>query len=218
MKPLFLAGLLIAASAYGQSDCFVGTAKSLESADVLYTETYTDRYDSKGQLMSAVVHYRTADGRPLAKKELNYRRHRYAPNLQFTHFLTGYQETITWQDDGRVTLGHSTPTGQAKQDTLTVPPPVVADAGFNTFISDHLASLAQGQTLHFNFLNPARLSWYRFTARASSGKGTTLTVTVQPERTFLRWLMDPMTFPWNSEGDSTETLMMGSRMMGLALR
>lgn len=73
--------------------------------------------------------------------------------------VTGLLLLTTWQGDGRVTLNHSTPTGQAKQDTLTVPPPVVADAGFNTFISDHLASLAQGQTLHFNFLNPARIDY-----------------------------------------------------------
>jgi hypothetical protein len=53
-----------------------------------------------------------------------------------------------------------------ERETLReVPPDLVGDAGFDSFVRDHWEQLVAGETLRFNFLVPSRLGYLAFKVR-----------------------------------------------------
>lgn len=141
---------------------FVGTAFAPESRQPIYTERYTEHFSADGKLVTGTVLYREYDGATLGEKFLDYAHHPYAPAFEFTNVKTGYQESVRWLPDGKVRLAHREPGQDEQEKVMSVPEPAVADAGFNQFMRDHITALKNGETLEFNFLNPARLTWFRF--------------------------------------------------------
>lgn len=185
--------LLLLLSTASQSEVwhYVGTARLNDAALPVYSERYADYLDGRGRLLKSIVTYTLPDGSPLADKQLDYRNHPYAPDFQFFNRKTGYQEGIEWLGDGRIRLHQQT--GTERQETVVVvEDPVVADAGFNQFMRDQLSNLRDGQAVDFNFLNPARLTWYRFSARLTSSSATRISVSIAPANRVLRWLVDPI--------------------------
>ena len=171
---------------------YVGTAMAPDTQQAIYSEAYTEQFNADGILQRITVDYRRPDGSALAHKTLDYARHPYAPAFDFHNRATGYQESLTWLNDGRVRLRHQDAGKSAQEKILRVPEPVVADAGFNQYVRDHLPQLKAGQTRRFHFLNPARLDWFAFTARIIASDSNTLTVEVAPASRVLRWLVDPI--------------------------
>lgn len=193
MQPLIILLLcLLPFSLSAQTVQFVGTAFAPESRQPIYTERYTEQFNADGKLVSSTVLYREYNGTRLAEKFLDYARHPYAPAFEFTNVKTGYQESVRWLPDGKVRLAHREPGEEVQQKVLSVPEPVVADAGFNPFIRDHIAALKNGDVLEFNFLNPARLTWFRFTARRTAQTDDSITIIITPANTVLRWLVEPI--------------------------
>jgi len=201
MKPclLILTAWLVAGSAGADTLCFIGTALSLSDNHTLYTEQYEDIRDETGKPESTRVRYLTADGSRLADKYLQYGNHPYAPDVTFVNHLTGYQEQLEWQADGKVRLSYQERHRPPHHATLAVTEPVVADAGFNVFLQEHLPQLAAGETLHFHFLNPARLSWYRFSAQGKPLANGDLEVRIKPESLLLRWLVQPIALQYSRQ-------------------
>jgi len=171
---------------------FVGTAHALDSEAWLYSEAYTDTLDGNRQLAQSDVIYTLPNGSTLAKKQLHYSQHRYAPAFHFSNLRTGYGERLEWLDDGKIKLSLQEPDERIRHAVMKVPEPAVADAGFNAFVRDHLTQLAAGKTVPFNFINPARLTWYRFNATMTASSPDTITIMVAPANSFLRWLVPPI--------------------------
>lgn len=172
---------------------YIGTATAPDNSAPVYTESYSEQYDANGSLLQIQVRYRDAQGNSIADKQLDYQRHPHAPAFAFVNHKTGYRETVTWLDDGRIQLTHAdSPHATAREKILSVPEPVVADAGFNQFVRNHLRRLEQGEKISFNFLNPARLDWFHFTAHGKPLDAQTLQVTIAPASVVLRWLVEPI--------------------------
>lgn len=171
---------------------FVGTAFAPESRQPIYTERYTEQFNADGKLVTGTVLYREYDGAALGEKFLDYAPHPYAPAFAFTNVKTGYQESVRWLPDGKVRLAHREPGQDEQEKVMSIPEPAVADAGFNQFMRDNIAALKNGETLEFNFLNPARLTWFRFTARRTAQTDDSITVLIAPANTVLRWLVEPI--------------------------
>lgn len=193
LLPLLLAGIAHAQSASPTRLDYVGTATLFDTATPVYTESYSEQYNASGNLLQTQVQYRDANGAAIADKQLDYRHHPHAPAFTFINRKTGYREAVTWLEDGRVKLMHAdTDTASAREKILTVPEPAVADAGFNQFVRNHLRRLEQGEKISFNFLNPARLDWFHFTAHGKPLDAHTLQVTIAPASVVLRWLVEPI--------------------------
>ena len=190
-----LSGLLLVLVAIGTragaNGDVTGYAYDVEQDKLRYLEAYDRVYDAQGRLQQATVTYLSPGERTLATKKLEYA-HPYAPNVSFTNKAAGYAESVRWLADGRVEVGHSQDAGPWQKKVLEVKEPVVADAGFDTYLQDHIAALQQGERLTFQFLNPARLDWFRFQARKIAATQSTIKIEVAPASQLLRWLVEPI--------------------------
>jgi hypothetical protein len=178
---------------------YTGTAHIPATLQPVYTEAYTEHFDRHGKLQRSSVQYRDMQGASVADKQLDYLPHPYAPAFRFNNRKTGYREAVSWRDDGRVKLmHHEVDAASPEEKILRVPEPVVADAGFNQFVRDHLPQLARGETIDFNFLNPARLDWFRFTASGHVQEHQRIEVTIAPASRVLQWLVEPIVLTYSS--------------------
>jgi len=168
-----------------------GFAYDIGQDQLRYVETYQQIW-SGNRLLHSTVEYRAPDDTLLAVKQLDYHQHPYAPDYDFTNQSNGYAESIQWLDQNHVLVRHRKAGHSWQEKTLQVPGPVVADAGFNAFLQDHLALLQEGHPLQFNFINPARLAWYRFQASPERQDGQQITVRIEPRNALLRLLLDPI--------------------------
>ncbi|MCP5016998.1 MAG: hypothetical protein GY938_17280 [Ketobacter sp.] len=190
LLPLVLG--LIANCTIAQPDTIIGYAYDVGKSNLRYMETYASVYDTNGLLLQSSVQYTSPKKDILALKTLDYSNHPYAPDFTFDNRTANYIESIEWLDDNNVLVKRKDSGREWEEKIINIPEPAVADAGFDAFLKDQLAPLRQGQTLRFNFLNPARLDWFRFTATAIGNTSTTITVKVAPANTVLRWLVDPI--------------------------
>ena len=185
--------LLVGNRAGAEPSSIIGYAYDTRNGTLFYTESYHNQYDEKGLLKSSRVLYQSADNSTrLAEKTLHYKKHSYAPELSFINFAADYEESIKWLAADTVVIGKREPGDKMVQRQLKVTEPVVADAGFDLFLKDHMDTLLSGKNLEFNFLNPARLDWFRFCAQAVEQSPSTITLRVYPGNSLLRWLLDPI--------------------------
>ena len=191
-RTLILLCILASSNTWAATLHYVGTAYSLVDKKPVYSEHYAEQFDTQARPLACSVTYRDTNDQLVATKSLDYARHPYAPAFRFSNQRTGYQESVEWLDDGRLRLTHQDKGARRQEKILQVGEPVVADAGFNNYIRDHLPALLQGETLAFNFLNPARLDWFRFTATLISQTPQAVTVKVAPANTLLSWLVSPI--------------------------
>ncbi len=196
--PALLGLLILNGYALGGSLQCTGSARDQTTTQLLYVETYRDQRDQNGRLRTSSVLYTDTQGKPLASKHLQYDSHPYAPEFDFFNQHTGYREQLQWQKDGQI-LMRSGRDPALQEIRLNVSEPIVADAGFNPFIIDHLDTLKEGHVVHFHFLNPARLTWFRFEARILHATAQQLEVEVAPVNRFLRWLVEPITLIYSTE-------------------
>lgn len=192
MKQLIYAMTLSASCAMAQPDTILGYAYDAQKINLHYVESYTQVYGEEGQLKTSQVQYLSPTQEILAVKRLDYHHHPYAPNFNFSNRVNGYSEAVEWLTDGSILIKHREQAKTWQEKVIQVAEPVVADAGFNAFLVDHLGILQQGDNVQFNFLNPARLDWYRFSAQAVDRSNSVLRIKVAPANSVLRWLVDPI--------------------------
>ena len=192
--PLLLFLLCLASSlAWSQPAVIIGYAYDVSKGSLYYTEAYRNHYDLQGKLLSSDVVYQGPDKTTvLATKHLHYQKHPYAPEFTFSNHAVHYEESVSWLNGNTVLVRTKESGDQWRERRLEVAEPIVADAGFDVFLKDHMATLLAGKTLHFNFLNPARLDWFRFCAEAVEQSVSTVTLRVYPDNALLRWLVDPI--------------------------
>lgn len=181
---------------------FTGHAYTLDSETLVYSEQYTETYTSdREQLLSSNVEYVSQTGGRVATKRLDYRPNVYAPNFHFQNLQTGYEESLVWLQPGEVLISSTDKRGKPKQKKLKLDVDAgqtyVADAGFDQYIRDNLTQLLNGENMEFRFLNPARLTWYRFQAVMIEKTSTLVEIEVRPRATLLRWLVEPIILTYN---------------------
>lgn len=183
---------LVCGQAIAQPDTIQGYAYDIREDTLRYVESYHQDYDQKGDLKQSKVNYLSPDKEVLATKQLDYRAHPYAPEFTFENQVAVYSESLQWVGKNRVKIRYRELDKPWREKVLEVEEPIVADAGFDTFLKDHLSRLIAGETVKFNFLNPARLDWFRFDAVALDSTSTTVQVKVAPRNTLLRWVVEPI--------------------------
>lgn len=211
---------LLSSVAWSQSATIVGYAYDVRKGALYYTEAYRNYYDQQGKLTQSEVVYHGPDkSTVLATKQLKYEKHPYAPEFTFSNHAAQYEESLQWLDGNTVLLRTKESGDPWRESRVEIVEPIVADAGFDAFLKDHMTTLLTGTTLNFNFLNPARLDWFRFSAEAVEHSATTITLRVYPQNTLLRWLVDPilLTYELPSTQEGSPKLLHYSGLTNLSL-
>lgn len=137
-----------------------GFATDLDSGQALYREQHLMRKDAAGGLLERLVVYRCTDGTPFARKLVDYRGAPKAPSFQFEDARSGFREGVLRGADGaRVFV--DPPGAQQRQGPLP-DGPLVADAGFDTWVRAQWPALTRGERVPMDFLVPSRLRSYGF--------------------------------------------------------
>jgi hypothetical protein len=143
---------------------FYGYAYDLASGKYLYTEVYREDVDN-GRWISGHTGYYAADGSYLGEKTLNFSGDRYIPVYTLTLPGVGYAEGIS--KVGKDSIDLIKLSREHGQQSASIPrsEPMAADAGFHSFLYDHMAELLAGQTIKFRFAVAGQLDSYNFRAR-----------------------------------------------------
>lgn len=171
-----------------------GEATDLRTGQAIYREEHTQRHDG-ARWLSGSIRYIATDGRLLGEKSLDFSQDPYVPVMRFTQTATGSEDQITRVDADGI---HLLSRYQGKTSRVRLPrePGQVADAGFDTYVADHLPALARGQSVDLKFIVVARQAQYSFrivpAGRLEVAGEPALRLRVEPA-SLLRWLVDPLT-------------------------
>lgn len=135
-------------------------ARDPATGRLLYREQHLLRRDAAGALLERLVMYRCPDGRPFARKHMDYRGALLAPAFGLDDARTGYREGLRRTPVPRLYVRASRRAGERSAPLRDAN--VVADAGFDEFVRAHWAALAAGHAVPLDFAIPARLRSYRF--------------------------------------------------------
>ena len=140
-----------------------GTATELGTRRPLYSEEHFLRYRD-GQIAQRVVLYQCPDGRPFARKQVDYVE-RFAPDFDTVDVARGLHEGLRSKAGHREVFYRET--ASDPENSKRVPPTkgMVADAGFDEFVRGHWDALMAGQRLELDFLVPSRLGVHGFQVR-----------------------------------------------------
>ncbi len=139
---------------------FYGYAFDEASGKYLYTEVHSHQYDGD-RWLSGSVHYYGPDNHLIGEKVLDFTQDPYIPLFRLKLPQQKYEEAITAVGPAGVELERSID-GHREHERIDRVTGLVADAGFHTFIVDHLDELRAGKTLPFPFAVAGRLTSYRF--------------------------------------------------------
>ena len=139
---------------------FYGYAFDLATGRYLYTEVHRHTFEDDRWLSGAVRYY-GPDNTLIAEKTLDFSKDPLIPLFHMTLAKENYEEGITSITQAGIEM-ERTEGGKREHAHLDREPGMVADAGFHTFVVQHLEDLRQDRTVSFNFAVAGRLSWYRF--------------------------------------------------------
>lgn len=167
-----------------------GVARDPVHGRELYREQHWLRHQD-GVPLERLTLYRCADGGAFARKRVDYRRSRLAPEFELEDARSGYREGLR-RTGGLPTLFFRERAGGAESARALAAASLVADAGFDEFIRRHWTALAAGQRLPLEFALPSRLRSLGFTVQRT---GALRTVAGESAITFrlalggmLRWI------------------------------
>jgi hypothetical protein len=186
--------LCCAAQADPQTLRFYGYAYDLASGKYLYTEVYREEVDDN-RWISGHTGYYAADGTRLGEKTLSFSSDRYIPVYTLDLPGAGYLEGITRVAPDGVDMVKQSPEHGHQTATIPHSEPMAADAGFHSFLYDHMPELLAGQTVKFRFAVAGQLDSYNFRARMTGttqfeGKPAVL-LKIDPD-SLLRFLVQPL--------------------------
>lgn len=137
-----------------------GEARDPDSGDLLYVEQHLLQL-SAGTPMQRLVLYRCPEGTAFARKTVDYRQSRQAPEFSFEDVRLGYREGLRRAPGPELWFAER----EAPRRTAIDEVALVADAGFDEFVRLHWPALLAGDALRFAFAVPARLRSYGFALR-----------------------------------------------------
>lgn len=163
------AALLLAAAGIAQASItrHDGEARDPDTRRVLYREEHLIRRDGDAPTERLVL-YRCPDRTAFARKRVDYRRSRLAPDFELID-ARGHREGL--RREGARTLVWS---GDAPAKALgATEAPLVADAGFDEFLRARWSTLTAGEPQRLAFAVPAygRSLDFRIAPKAGAGAG-----------------------------------------------
>ena len=160
----FFCGCLLAGAAWATpSDGYFtssGIATARHASAFLYGERHVLHYQG-GRLVERGVLYTCRDGRPFARKVVQYV-DSSAPDFDLEDAATGLREGIRSDPGGRTVFFRASQSDPDKSGPLPRVNGLVADAGFDEFVRGNWQRLLSDQTLQMRFLVPSRLDDYAF--------------------------------------------------------
>lgn len=127
-----------------------GEARDPRSARLLYREHHLLRLDGERPI-ERVVLYRCADGTAFARKRVDYRASRIAPDFALIDARDDHREGLRRAGDV-VHVWSGTPSTRSLRGAHDL---LVADAGFDEYLRGHWTALTQGSTQVVPFAVPA---------------------------------------------------------------
>jgi len=200
VRPVFgLAGALIAlmllalpAKAASSYEVVTHRAQAFDQDTGALVYTQEHRYlERDGRPVSADVIYKDADGKLYARKTLDFTESVYAPYFETQDVKNGYREAFV-------------PTGEKAQgllvsgaldgeincvETFTRDGSMVIDAGFNSFIADHLDAIAQGEKVKFDLYLAKACRGITFRAKLKDKADGKLSVAIAPSNFVFRMVV-----------------------------
>jgi len=138
------------AHAKGMAAHAVGEAMDLNSNDPLYREIHCLSSDA----LAREVIYRDVDDQLIAHKFLNYETGRTTPSFMQHNFYSRESFSVELQQE-KLILAFQQADGRPPAKSVSIRPneelPLVIDAGFDTFVTDHWDGLVDGESKSFQF-------------------------------------------------------------------
>lgn len=120
------------------------------------------QFDAPGRLGKWDFTYRNASGETIVRRHVNFEMSTLKPSFRLDDLRTGYAEGAELVGDRiKVFMGGSAG-DPYREKLLQVPEPAVVDAGFNAYVERHWDALMKGDVLHFNFVAPSQLDYFKF--------------------------------------------------------
>jgi hypothetical protein len=168
------------ATAETRPQTFIGEAYDPDSGDLLYTEQHSLELTNGTPKQETVV-YVWPNGDELARKEMTYWKPQ-RPAYRLTVSEPQRTETVDPGDNG-VTVE------SVKSGTLEWPDESasVIDGGFHYFILEHFDTLLDGETVDFEFLTPARVSWTSLRISPEDPANGQLVLNLNLQNSLLSW-------------------------------
>jgi hypothetical protein len=156
------------ASAAKEPRRFYGYAFDDATGKYLYTEVHQHLYDGD-RWLNGTVRYFSPDNHLMGEKVLDFSKDPYIPVFHSKFPAEKYEEAIANLTSSVIELEKSFE-GKREKAQLDRQPGMVADAGFNSYIVDHLSDLAAGKTAQFSFIVAGQLTNYSFRLK-KAGEG-----------------------------------------------
>ena len=157
-----VAALFAAPLALAEVMEYQGRAIDPASGRALYSETHLVQRDH-GRMIMRVVLYQCADGTTFARKRVDYTNAMTAPEFELIDARDGYREGLRRQHGQAFAfVKPSVQEAESAEPVASDGTPLVADAGFDEFVTGNWAALIAGQTLPMDFVVPAKGDTYGF--------------------------------------------------------
>jgi len=177
-----------------------GEVRSVEDDSLLYREHH--RAASPDAQLPARVEYRSAEGRLLAEKMLDYSVSETAPALEFIDHRRDVRITTRYPGEGdsnRIEMIYHPPGDSAPERERFDTQNLIVDAGFDPYVRRHWEPLMEGERIVASFLVPSRNDTVRVAVSRVAAGDCETTITdlhcfrVQPAGIlrFLSWFTEP---------------------------
>ncbi len=148
--------MLLPMAAAAADHRYDGLAYATDSDELQYRETHYLDFNPGGTLDERIVLYACPDGRPFARKQVDYRASQEAPSFMMQDARLGYREGLRPAATGAGLEVFSRAEADAVEQRAAVKVAgLVADAGFDGFLKSRWESVLSGQSLPLKFLVPS---------------------------------------------------------------
>lgn len=187
MKYLFLLIILNFSYIYSEKATFYGHA--YEGSELLFKEEYIiERID--GKITHVETYFFSPSGEKIAQMSSSFEKANFLPKMNFLNKSSLFSYGTDLENDG-ISLFKKSSKGASKKKKLQSEANMVAGPGFYFFILDKLDNLLKGEKEHLVFIQPNRLSSYKFSIEAKSLKDQII-VTLKIDNPLLKKLVAPI--------------------------
>ena len=214
---ILIAAVLLATSLSAQAS-FQGIARKPDSDKLYYREVHCSAANDTSNQISRVK-YLDEENSPIATKTLRSglellpekpaqtdqspppgTNPSWLPEYEFVHHPSGFAEAIRYT--GRTITLYRREPGSSQWQSKAInatdyDKPVIADAGFDQFIRDHLKQLTNGSSLDVVYLSAPRLDTLGFTLQPQEPSDAQVTINMYPSNFVIRLLVDPIQVIYN---------------------
>jgi len=161
MSIAMLAAQCASESSLADTEEYQGRAVDPSSGRLLYRETHLVERDNE-RIVTRVVLYQCADGGTFARKRVDYANSMTAPDFDLFDTRDGYREGVRRQHGHVIGFVKAGMQAAESAGVMASEGTLVADAGFDEFVTRNWPALLEGQTLALDFVIPSRGKTYGF--------------------------------------------------------